>query len=172
MSDCESTASPVAAAPFRRILCMRKGENYCAPVAMIEIARDIRVPEDALSIKFVRASGPGGQHVNKVATAVELRLDLARVNLPTGIRVRLQRIAGRRLNSAGEIVIFAQNHRSQARNRDDAFARLRSLVTSATHAPAKRIPTKPSRAARERRRESKRRRSSIKRARRRPDIDT
>lgn len=130
------------------------------------------MPEDALSIKFVRASGPGGQHVNKVATAVELRLDLAQVDLPQGMRARLQRVAGRRLNSAGEIVIFAQKHRSQARNREEAFARLRALVTSASHAPARRIPTKPSRAARERRRESKRRRSSIKRARRRPDIDS
>ncbi len=139
---------------------------------MIEIARGARVPEDALSIKFVRASGPGGQHVNKVATAVELRLDLTRANLPQGLRARLQRAAGRRLNAAGEIVIFAQNHRSQARNREDAFARLRELVAHASHAPARRIPTKPSRAARERRRESKRRRSSIKRARRRPDIDT
>ena len=130
------------------------------------------MPEDALSIKFVRSSGPGGQHVNKVATAVELRLDLARANLPQGLRARLQRAAGRRLNSAGEIVIFAQNHRSQARNRDDAFARLRELVAHASHAPARRVPTKPSRAARERRRESKRRRSNIKRARRRPDMDT
>ena len=139
---------------------------------MIEIAREIRVPEDALSVKFVRASGPGGQHVNKVATAVELRLDLARADLPQGMRARLQRVAGRRLNSAGEIVIFAQNHRSQARNREEAYARLRALVTSAGHAPARRIPTKPSRAARQRRRESKRRRSIIKRARRRPDIDS
>ena len=139
---------------------------------MIEIARGARVPEDALSIKFVRSSGPGGQHVNKVATAVELRLDLARANLPQGLHARLQRAAGRRLNSAGEIVIFAQNHRSQARNRDDALARLRDLVAHASRAPARRIPTKPSRAARERRRESKRRRSNIKRARRRPDMDT
>ena len=129
------------------------------------------MPEDALSVKFVRASGPGGQHVNKVATAVELRLDLARANLPEGLRARLQRAAGRRLNAAGAIVIFAQNHRSQPRNRDEAFARLWSLVTSATHAPARRIPTKPSRAARELSRESKRRRSTIKRARRRPEID-
>ena len=138
---------------------------------MIEVARGVHVPEDALSIKFVRASGPGGQHVNKVATAVELRLDLARANLPQGLRSRLQRAAGRRLNAAGEIVIFAQNHRSQARNRDDAFARLRQLVAQASRAPARRIPTKPSRAARERRREAKRRRSSIKQARRRPEID-
>ncbi len=130
------------------------------------------MPEDALSIKFVRASGPGGQHVNKVATAVELRLDVAQANLPTGIRARLQRVAGRRLNSAGEIVIFAQNHRSQSRNREEAFARLRSIITSASHAPARRIPTKPSRASRERRRESKRRRSIVKRARRRPDVDS
>ena len=130
------------------------------------------MPEDALSVKFVRASGPGGQHVNKVATAVELRLDLTRTDLPRGMRARLHRVAGRRLNAAGEIVIFAQNHRSQARNREEAYARLRALVTSASHAPARRIPTKPSRAARERRRELKRRRSSIKRGRRRPDIDS
>ena len=140
-------------------------------MAMVQIGRGARVPEQALSIKFVRASGPGGQHVNKVATAVELRLDLARANLPQGLRARLQRDAGSRLNAAGEIIIFAQNHRSQARNRDDAFARLRELVNHASRAPARRIPTKPSRAARERRRESKRRRSVIKRARRKPDID-
>ncbi len=130
------------------------------------------MPEDALSVKFVRASGPGGQHVNKVATAVELRLDLTRANLPQGLRNRLERAAGRRLNAAGEVVIFAQNHRSQVRNRDDAFARLRNLVAHASHAPARRIPTKPSRAARERRRESKRRRSIVKRGRRRPEIDS
>lgn len=138
---------------------------------MVEIARGIRVPEQALSIKFVRASGPGGQHVNKVATAVELRLDLGRANLSQGLRVRLQRAAGSRLNTAGEIVIFAQNRRSQARNRDDAYARLRELVTHASRVPARRIPTKPSRATRQRRRESKRRRSVIKRGRRKPDID-
>ena len=138
---------------------------------MIEIARGARVPEDALSIKFVRASGPGGQHVNKVATAVELRLDLARANLPQGLCARLRRTAGRRLNAAGEIVIFAQNHRSQARNRDDAYARLRELVNHASRVPTRRIPTKPSLATRQRRRESKRRRSTIKRARRKPDLD-
>lgn len=130
------------------------------------------MPEDALSVKFVRASGPGGQHVNKVATAVELRVDLTRANLPQGIRARIERAAGRRLNAAGEIVIFAQNQRSQVRNREEAYARLRALVTSASHAPARRIPTKPSRAARERRRESKRRRSIVKRGRRRPEIDS
>ena len=140
-------------------------------MAMMEIGPGARVPEQALSLKFVRASGPGGQHVNKVATAVELRLNLARANLPQGLRVRLQSAAGSRLNSAGEIVIFAQNHRSQARNRDDALARLRELVTRASRVPARRIPTKPGRAARERRRESKRRRSNIKRTRRRPQID-
>jgi len=140
-------------------------------MGMVEIGPGVRVPDQALSIKFVRASGPGGQHVNKVATAVELRLDLAQAQLPQGLRVRLQRAAGSRLNAAGEIVVFAQNHRSQARNREDAYARLRELVTHASRVPTRRIPTKPSRAARQRRRESKRRRSMIKRARRKPEID-
>ena len=140
-------------------------------MALIEIAPGISVPEDAVLTKFVRASGPGGQHVNKVSTAVELRLDLKKAQLPQALQKRLVSLAGRRLNSAREIVIFAQTQRSQARNLDEAFKRLETLVTTAKKAPRGRVATKPSRSAKRRRRDLKRHRGTVKRSRRRPDED-
>jgi ribosome-associated protein len=145
--------------------------NYCARIALIEIALGISVPEDAVLTKFVRASGPGGQHVNKVSTAVELRLDLEKSQLPQVLQKRLSRLAGQRLNAAREIVIFAQTHRSQARNIEEAFRRLEVLVTNARKAPRRRVPTKPSRSAKRRTRELKSHRGTVKRGRRRPDSE-
>ena len=119
--------------------------------------------ESELEWRFVRSSGPGGQNVNKVATAVELRFDVARTrSLPAQVKARLIRIAGRRISAEGMLVIDAQRFRSQARNREDALARLQALVDQASREPRRRIKTAPTGASRERRLESKRRRSRTK----------
>ena len=116
---------------------------------------------------FVRASGPGGQNVNKVSSAVQLRFDLSGSrSLPEDVRERLRRLAGRRLTREGVIVIIAQRYRSQERNRQDALDRLVALVRRAAEAPTPRRPTKPSRAAKERRLQAKARRATTKERRR------
>ena len=112
---------------------------------------------------FVRASGPGGQNVNKVSSAVQLRFDLSGSrSLPQEVRERLARLAGHRLTRDGVIVIIAQRYRTQERNRQDALDRLIGLIRRATEAPTPRRPTKPSRAAKERRLQAKAKRSAIK----------
>ena len=128
----------------------------------------IDIPEAAISWKFLRSSGPGGQNVNKVATAVECRFNLARAELPTPIRARLEKLAGNRLAASGEVVIFADAQRTQARNRADALARLSTLLEAARQVPKPRIPSKPSAAQKARRREDKQRRSVLKEQRRQP----
>jgi ribosome-associated protein len=121
----------------------------------------------------VRSSGPGGQNVNKLATAVQLRFDVrGSPSLPPDVRARLERLTGARLTREGVLVITAQRHRTQARNRQDALDRLIALIRRAAIAPVPRRPTKPSAAARERRIEGKKRRGSIKKLRRaRPALD-
>lgn len=109
------------------------------------------IPEAALSLQFVRSGGPGGQHVNKTSSAVQLRLNLARSGLPDPVRARLARLAGRRTNQAGEILIVADRFRSQHRNREDALARLNKLLVLAWRRPKKRLPTAPTQAAKARR---------------------
>jgi ribosome-associated protein len=116
--------------------------------------------------RFVRASGPGGQHVNKVATAVELRVNVGDSSLPDDVKARLVALAGQRMTADGVLVIDAREHRTQTQNRDAARARLAALLEQASRRPKTRRKTKPSKSAKERRLESKRRRSVVKAARR------
>ena len=132
---------------------------------MIRITETISLDEREIEERFVHASGPGGQNVNKVATAVQLRFDVAGSSLPDDVRERLIRLAGRRLTKDGVLVITAQRHRAQERNRQDARERLIELIRRAAVAPAPRRPTRPSRASRERRLDAKKRRSVLKRLR-------
>src|SRR5512132_2408225 len=130
---------------------------------MIRITPSISIGEDELEEHFIRASGPGGQNVNKLASAVQLRFDVRRSpSLAHDVRTRLERLAGKRLTRDGVLVINAQRHRTQERNRDDARDRLVDLIRCAAVTPVPRRATKPTTGARERRLESKKRRSAIK----------
>ena len=137
-------------------------------MANIELS-GLLIPEAALSWNFVRASGPGGQNVNKVSTAVECRLDLARAGLEPGVRQRLERLAGSRLTGAGEVLIVAESERSQVRNRADALERLGALIDAAREVPKPRIPTRVSRGQKAKRQADKKHRSEVKKQRRTPD---
>jgi ribosome-associated protein len=126
---------------------------------------NFEIPQEALTCTFLAASGPGGQNVNKVATACQLRCDLFRLGLPPPVYARLKVLAGSRMTGSGEIVITARTHRSQEANRAEALARLADLIARAHVRPVKRIRTKPSRAAKARRVDAKKQRSSVKRGR-------
>lgn len=131
---------------------------------MLRVTDTISISESELQEQFIRASGPGGQNVNKLSTAVELRFDLvASESLPAPVRARLKRLAGRRLTKEGVLVIRAERHRTQELNRADARERLIELVRQATIVPKRRVATRPTRASKERRLESKTRRGEIKR---------
>jgi len=161
---------------------LRHGERTCPTspqivwirikvMAVIPITPEIAIDEREIRFEFIRASGPGGQKVNKSSSAVQLRFDVLRSpNLPEEVRSRLITIAGRRLSEEGILVIEAKRFRSQDQNRQDAVGRLTALVRQAARRPRRRRRTRPSAAARERRVRKKKQRSAIKQQRRRQDL--
>lgn len=128
-------------------------------------AEGVHLPEEALSESFLAATGPGGQNVNRVATAVQLRVDLFKLALHPDVYERLKRIAGSRVTGAGELMITARRFRTQDANRQDARARLAKMIADAHIAPKKRRATRPSRAAKAERVEKKKQRSAVKQGR-------
>lgn len=130
---------------------------------MIYITPNFRIDESKIKLHFIRAQGPGGQNVNKVASAVQLRFDTNA--LPADIKTRLQKLAGKRLTTTGELILLAQRFRTQERNRQDAFAKLITLLQQAAIRPKKRKQTKPTKAAKQRRLDKKHQRSKIKNSR-------
>lgn len=139
---------------------------------MIQVTPSIAIDESEIEESFVRASGPGGQHVNKVSSAVQLKFDIRRSpSLPNDVAVRLMKLAGSRLTQDGVIVIVAQAQRSQRRNREEALERLLELIREAAIKPQVRRPTRPTKASKERRLVSKDRRASVKAGRAKPGAD-
>lgn len=132
---------------------------------------DPQIPESALTYHFVRARGAGGQHVNKVSTAVQLRVHLGRTQLPEPVKARLRRLAGSRLTNHDEVLILADRHRSQLRNKEDATERFFELLKSARTTDKRRIATRPTRGQKRARMDSKKRQGNTKKMRGKPTLD-
>jgi ribosome-associated protein len=131
----------------------------------IRIDDKLSIEEDELVFSAIRAGGPGGQNVNKVSSAVHLRFDIAASSLPEAVKARLLNSRDQRITSDGVVVIKAQNHRTQEKNRQDAIDRLCAMVRSAADVPKRRIPTRPGRAAKKRRLDDKKKRGALKKLR-------
>ena len=139
---------------------------------MIEVTDRLSIEDDEIEVRHARASGPGGQHVNKTSTAIELRFDVrGSPSLPQDVRERLERLAGSRLTQDGVLVLFAQEHRSQEMNRQAAIERLVELIRRATERPKPRKATRPTYASKLRRLQGKASRSGIKAGRAKPSLD-
>jgi len=134
-------------------------------------ATDPEVPGDALTFNFVRSGGPGGQHVNKVATAVQLKVQLGRTQLPEPVKARLRKLAGSRLSGHDEVSIFADRHRSQLRNKEDALERWAEMLEKARIVPKRRIATRPSRTQKKVRMDRKTKQGRTKKLRGKPQLD-
>ena len=135
---------------------------------MLKISDQVSLPFDEIEISAIRSQGAGGQNVNKVSSAIHLRFDVEASSLPEAVKRRLLQTSDRRITTDGVVIIKAQNHRTQEKNRAEALSRLSELIKAALKAPRKRIPTRPGRAAKQRRLDSKKKRGSLKKLREKP----